>query len=31
MHLVAQLLDGAMRRLRGMNTAQPWVVRGKNK
>lgn len=29
MHLIAQLLDGAMRSLRSMNTAQPWV-RGKN-
>lgn len=31
MHLIAQLLDGATRSLRSMNTAQPWVVRGKNK
>lgn len=29
MHLIAQLLDGAMRSLRSMNTAQPWVVEGR--
>lgn len=30
MSLIAQLLDWAMRSMRSMNTAQPWVIRGKN-
>lgn len=30
MSLIAQLLDSAKHSLRSMNTAQPWVIRGKN-
>lgn len=30
MRLIAQLLDYAMHTVRSMNSAQPWIERGKN-